>query len=357
MFRSKSLFKQLFLFCTILIVASRFDRIACAQNTNAQEDRIFTTKGGAAIKGQIVERTRDKVVIAVKGTNQNFATNEIARIVNKDEPQQLTRAKDLLSQGSLDQAIQEFKKINSKDIAANEIKQDYEFYRGYLAASNALQGKGDASAAKTILLGWAKDNATSSSFYLASEKLGELSMSLGAADQAAKYFGVLAGSPFPDMKVKGGYLAGKALLTLKLLPEAKAKFETVTQAQVSDPSSLKMKKLASVGIIGCDAADGKSEQAIAALEKLVEEGDSSDAELFAEIYNTMGGILASMDRNPEAILSYLKTRYLYASQTESHAEALYQLSVLFPKVSDSQRGADAKTELSKLYPTSPWLKK
>ena len=47
----------------------------------AQDDRVFPLKGGAAVKGKIVERTRDKVVIEVRGANQNFPSNEIARVV------------------------------------------------------------------------------------------------------------------------------------------------------------------------------------------------------------------------------------------------------------------------------------
>ena len=152
-------------------------------------------------------------------------------------------------------------------------------------------------------------------------------------------------------------MAGRALLALKQVNEAKAKFEIVTQAQVSDPASLKMKKLASVGLIGCEAAEGKTEAALSALEKMVDEGDSADAELFAELYNTMGGILQGMGRNEEAVLSYLKVDLLYASETTAHAEALYWLSQLWPKIGDNQRALETKSRLSKLYPTSQWLKK
>lgn len=323
----------------------------------AQEDRVFPLKGGAAVKGKILERTRDKVVIEVRGANQNFPSNEIARVVFDGEPQQLSRAKDLIGAGNLDQAIEEFKKIDVPSIKNDEIKKDYEFYRGYLAAANALRGKGDAAGAKTLLLNWAKENPTSHLFYSASEKLGELAMATGTPDKAALYFGVLAGSPFPELKVKGGYLAGKALLALKQTAEAKAKFAAVTQAQVSDPASLKLKKLANVASISCDAAEGKADQALQALEKIVDESDSADAELFSALYNTMGSILQTAGKHEEAILAFLKTDLLYASEVDAHAEALYWLSQLWPKVGENQRATEAKSKLSKLYPTSQWLTK
>ncbi|MFY8201376.1 MAG: hypothetical protein ACOVLE_11935, partial [Pirellula staleyi] len=108
------------------------------------------------MKGIIIERTRDKVVIEVRGANQSFPSNEIARVVFEGEPQQLTRAKDFIGQGNLDQAIDEFKKIDVPSIKIDDIKKDYEFYRGYLSAVNALRAKGDAAAAKTLLLNLGK---------------------------------------------------------------------------------------------------------------------------------------------------------------------------------------------------------
>jgi tetratricopeptide (TPR) repeat protein len=323
----------------------------------AQEDRIFPLKGGAAVRGKIVERTRDKVVIEVKGANQSFASNEIARIINDGEPQQLSRAKDMIAQGNLDLAIEEFKKISEGDLKSDIVKKDAAFVKGYLAASNALRSKGDAVAAKNLLLAWAKENSTSNTFYAASEKLGELEMMSGSPELAARYFGVLAGSPFSDFKVKGGYLSGKALLALKKPAEAKPKLEAVAQAQVSDPASLKFKKLASIAMVSCLALEGKQQESLQALEKMVDEGDAADAELFAELYNAMGSILTSAGRNEEAVLAYLKTDLLYASETEAHSEALYWLSQLWNKVGENQRGTEAKSRLSKLYPTSPWLKK
>ena len=43
----------------------------------AQErDRVFPVKG-AAVTGKIVEKSRDRVVIEVRGNNQNFPSNEV----------------------------------------------------------------------------------------------------------------------------------------------------------------------------------------------------------------------------------------------------------------------------------------
>jgi tetratricopeptide (TPR) repeat protein len=147
------------------------------------------------------------------------------------------------------------------------------------------------------------------------------------------------------------------MLANKKVAEARAKFLAVTQAQVADAASLKFKKLASLGAIRCDAAEGKTQPAIEALEKMVDEGDSTDAELFADLFNAMGGILQAAGKNEEAVLAFLKTDLLYAGEPDAHAESLYHLSQLLPLIGENQRATEAKSRLSKLYPTSPWLKK
>jgi tetratricopeptide (TPR) repeat protein len=338
----------------LLLVASAMWNAPLA---SAQErDRVFPIKG-AAVTGKIVERNRDKVVVEVRNTNQNFPTNEILRILFDGEPASFSRSKDLVAQGQYDQAVEEFKKIDAASLKTDDMKQEYQFLRGYLAGQMALRGKGDPANALKLLTAWVKDDAQSHQFYNAAEVMGDLALATGAADQAAKYYGGLAAAPFPEFKVKGSFLQGRALFSQKQTADAKAKFASVIEAKVSDPLSLKYQKLATIGIIKCDAQDGKADQAIGELEKMVDEGDSTDSELFAELFNTLGSLFEAAGRTDEALLSYLKTELLYPMQSEPHAEALYHLTQLWAKAGNPQQAAEAKQKLGKLYPTSPWTKK
>ncbi|MFN6399806.1 MAG: tetratricopeptide repeat protein [Planctomycetota bacterium] len=342
---------------TLLAIATTSFCLLGIQSLQAQDrDRVFPVKG-PAVTGKIVEKNRDKVVIEVRGNNQNFPSNEILRVLFEGEPTTLSRTKDLVAQGQIEQAVDEFKKIDAASLPSEDMKQDYQFLRGYIAGTLATKGKGDPKNALTLLTNWVKDNAQSYQFYQAAELMGDLAVASGTPDQAAKYYGGLAAAPFPELKTKGSFLQGKALMASKQNADAKAKYQAVLEAKLSDPVSLKFQKMARIGIIQCDALEGKATEAIGELEKMVDEGDSTDGELFAELFNTLGSLFAAAGRNEEAVLSYLKTDQLYGAQSEPHAESLYRLNQLWTKMGSTQKAADAKQKLEKLYPTSPWVRK
>jgi tetratricopeptide (TPR) repeat protein len=342
---------------TLLAIATTSFCLLGIQSLQAQDrDRVFPVKG-PAVTGKIVEKNRDKVVIEVRGNNQNFPSNEILRVLYEGEPPTLSRTKDLVAQGQIEQAVDEFKKIDVASLPSEDMKQDYQFLRGYIAGTLATKGKGDPKNALTLLTNWVKDNAQSYQFYPAAELMGDLAVASGTPDQAAKYYGGLAAAPFPELKTKGSFLQGKALMASKQNADAKAKYQAVLEAKLSDPVSLKFQKMARIGIIQCDALEGKATEAIGELEKMVDEGDSTDGELFAELFNTLGSLFAAAGRNEEAVLSYLKTDQLYGAQSEPHAESLYRLNQLWTKMGSTQKAADAKQKLEKLYPTSPWVRK
>jgi hypothetical protein len=185
--------------------------LLCSSLSFAQDkDRVFPTKGGAAATGKIIERTKDKVVIEnIKGTPQNYATNEILRLVFDGEPPQLSRAKDNIVQAQYDQAKDELSKVVVDTLKSEDMKEEYLFYKTYLSGAMALRGQGDPSEASKALLTWAGKYRTSHNFYAASEMLGNLAIASGTPDQAAKFFGAFASAPFVDYKLKEVFSKGE----------------------------------------------------------------------------------------------------------------------------------------------------
>ncbi len=320
-------------------------------------DRLYP-KSGAAVTGKIEEMTRDGVVIEVRGTNQKFATQDIARIVYEGEPQLLSRVKELVANGQIDTAVENFKKVDPKSISREESKKDFEFYKGYLQAYLALKGQGDPKVAANSLAKYEKENPQTIHYYDTVEQLGELAIALQRYDMAATYYKSLGTAPSPDAKFRSSYLVGKALLIQGKLAEAKTSFNEVISANATNPGAKKMQNMAKVSLIRCDAADkAKAAEAEKNLMQMVMENDATDVPLMAHIYNALGDLARREGKNEQATLAFLHTDLLFASEGDAHAEALFNLSQLWGQVGDPQRAADAKARLQSQYGGTPWAKK
>ncbi len=115
-----------------------------------------------------------------------------------------------------------------------------------------------------------------------------------------------------------------------------------------------VRRVIAVGLAVCDAKEGKSKEALAKLQELIKSNDSTDQPLFARISNAMGLCYEALGQNDQAALAFLRTDLLFSSAPDLHAEALYHLAQLLPKVNEPQEGLDAKNRLKARYPASPW---
>ena len=107
----------------------------------------------------------------------------------------------------------------------------------------------------------------------------------------------------------------------------------------------------------CALENGDQAAALKKLDALIEKYDSTNQELFARIYNAKGECYLSLDKPVQALLNYLKTDLLYFMEAEPHAEALYHLKQLFPKVGENAKAAEAGSRLIEQYASSKWANK
>ena len=321
------------------------------------QDRLFPVQGAPA-SGTVTEMTPDKVVIEVRsGNKQEYKVSEIKKITFDDEPAGLDRARELILQDQFDQANDELKKISAASITKPLAKQDFEFYRAYCAAKMALAGTGDKAAAKNSLLQLAGKNNKSFHFYTLAQTLGELALALGKPDEAATYFVPLSKSASLDSKAKGVYWLAEADLRKGNHVEAKKKFEQLSAATASSPEMTRLKNYADVGLAVCLGRGGNSKDALTLLQSMVEKNDSSDHVLFAKIFNAQGASFVALGQTSQAIIAYLHTDLLFFADSELHAEALYYLTVLWPKVNQPQRAQETRQRLTTKYPSSTWANK
>jgi len=345
--------RLLSIFATGLAYAAMSSLVLSQENSN---DKLFP-KSGATQTGAIVEMTRDNVVMEIRGNKQNFPSTDILRIVYDEEPPKFSTAKQQAAAGQWDQALEALKAVNAQGITRVEVKQDLLYYQGLILGQLALRGQGDAAASKKRLLEYAKGNPQSYHFYELSEMLGTLAVSLGANEEAAKYFTAMGSSPSAEIKLNGRYLLGSALLAQGKSEEARKAFTEAITASADSVEAKRYQKMSKVAINRCDIAEDKAPAAIESLRKMVDDSDTTDSELFAGIYNALGIAHQKSGKNEEAVLDFLHTDLLFSTNPDLHAEALYHLSQLFGPIGDPQRAADAKSRLQSRYSNSPWAKK
>lgn len=325
-------------------------------STILADDRIYP-KQGSSVSGSITEIGRDKVVIEVRGTPQTFETPALARVVFDGEPSTLSRVKELAANGQWDQAQEEIKKIDPESVTGDAPQAELAYYSSWIEGNLALTGRADPGSAAKGLLAYFTANKDSHHFYEGTETLGELATLLGNYDRASVYFGALAKAPYPQVALRSKVLEARALLSQQKFAEARTVCSEAIATAATDPATLRSQLLAKVVLARCDISEGKTADAIQNLQKLIQENDSTDSQLFAALYNAQGEALQKEQKWEQAVLAYLHSDLLFSNNPESHAEALYHLSQLWAKLGEPQRAAEAKEKLTTLYAGSAWAKK
>lgn len=320
-------------------------------------DKVFP-KNGIPASGKIVELTPSKVVIEVRGKNQNFALQDVAKITFDGEPLELTRARDSILNEQYDLALDGLKKIDTSSIESQAVKQEVEFYRWYCEGKLGLAGQGDKKAAAGGLLGLASRNRNTHHLFALSEMLGELAVATGQADQAPKYFKMLLNAPDEIVKARGGYRLGQLELRLGNVDEAKQRFDALAGSDSNTVEMTRLQRMAEVGLAECENMAGDSQSALKQLQGMMKKYDSTDRELFAKIANAQGACQAKLGDNKAALRSYLMTDLIFFVDPEAHAEALYHMKKLWVDAySNPAKAADAGKRLETLYAASSWATK
>ena len=321
------------------------------------QDKVYPLQGGIA-SGKIIQITPAEVTIEVRGTEQKLPVAEIRKIVFDDEPSGLDRAREMFAQEQYPQVLDELKKIDPASLKNALVAQDYEFYRFYSEGKLGLAGTGGSKEnAAAGLVGLANKNRNTHHMYDLSALLGDLAVALGKPDGAVRYYSVLLTAPNAETKAIGVYRLAQLELGQGKFAEARTRFQQIVGLNASTADMTRLKSLSEVGLAVCDARDGKPQQALDQLKQMVAKYDSTDQELFARIYNAQGACYVALKNTNLAVLAYLRTDLLFFTDAEAHAEALYQLSQLWPKAGEPSRATETRTRLVSRYAGSVWANK
>jgi tetratricopeptide (TPR) repeat protein len=323
------------------------------QPARGQFDQVYIVKG-APIRGKVTETDKDTVKIDTGDTVRPVPVNEILRVTFASEPSELNNARNAAFQKNFSLGLNELRKLDGAKLERDLIKQDVEFYKALCQARLAINEGGDKSAAAKAMLNFVSTNRNTYHFYDAAEVLGDLAFSAGQNAEAAKYYGSIARAPWADFQMRGNYAEGRALAADKQYDQALARYEKVIAGELSTPEAVRMKLLATVGKGMCLAETGKTDEGIALLHEIVEKNDPQDVPLFARTYNALGRCYLKANKPKEAVLAFLHTDVLFSSDADSHAEALYYLSKLWPQINRSDRALTARNTLRERYAGTIW---
>ncbi len=345
--------KAKWLFLTLVVVTTATGRPG---RVLAQRDTIHPASG-RPLSGQIVEISATEIRIDLGESVTNVPVIDVRQVTFSDEPIQLRRARDLVRQGQLENALSTLNQADLSRVERPEVRTDVEYYRLYCQARLALAMGGDLPEAEAAMFRFVGANRKSYHFFEAAETLGDLAMARGDYATAAKYYGPLRRTaPWPAMQLHGTLLEAKALSPSGNYAEALKNYESVIASPLATAEAIRQKSLAVAGRAVCQAEMGQATEAIPSLEKIIVDNDPQDTELFAQTYNALGACHRLANQPKDALLAYLHVDLLFYQSGDDHAEALYHLSNLWNQTNKPDRATAARSLLKSRYPGSRWAK-
>ncbi len=318
--------------------------------TNAWSiDRIYD-KAGDNVSGEITATSKESVTLKKGTSNQEFAAGDILKIMYQGDPAPLVKAREFAVDGDYDQALAELKNVTPDAIRRDVVKADFAYYVVLCQAKLALSGKGDKKAAAAATFKFAGDNQNSWHFYDAMKLLGDLALALNDHSNALKYYRILGQSSATNTKIEAVYLTGLVNLKKGAAADATADFDKVIALQPQSPAAVRLQTLAKAGKAVAVARDGNGAEGLGMVKKLIADLNPTDTEMAARIYNAQGASYEAAGDKEGAIMAYLHTHLMFATQADAHAEALKKLAELWPQVGKPERAAAARQELQQRYP-------
>ncbi len=324
-----------------------------AQDTVTLNQR---TRRGSKVLGTIKKVSATEVVVSANGTERKIPVNEIQRIGLGGEPTGLRQGRTAIFSGQYEQAQESLETVRVDANASSILRQEVDFYRAAAFAHLALRGSGNPKAAASMLLNFVKRNRDSLHFYEAVELLGDLTLMVGSFENASLYYRQIAKAPFPEFKLRSSVLEGNALRAQGKFDDAIQRYNKALASIANSPESMRQQSIARIGKAGCMAETGKVDEALADLDDIIAKNDASDDQLFALAYLAQGTAHRKAKRDLDAVMAYLHVDLLFFNQRDAHAEALYYLSELWPKVNNPDRGVEARNLLKSRYGTTGWAK-
>lgn len=343
------------LFITAIVAAIIAASAASVGVAAGASDKVRHARGTEV--GEVSNATPFEVTVS-KGTanDRKFAVNEIKAIVFDGEPGELAQARTSVGNGAFAKALQQLEKVDVNQIRRELIKQDVEYYQALAAARLAEGGEGDLMEAGRKLNTFVRSYPNSHHFLEASETMGDLLMISGRYEPAQKQYAELAKAPWSDYKMRAAVATGRSLQAQGKHAEAIQQFSSVLTMSDEGPDAANQKLAATLGQAISLAETGKSDESVAAIEKVILDTDAQEKQLQARAHIALGKCYEKAGRSKDALFAFLYVDMIYNTVPDAHAEALSHLVPLWRAIGQDERSRESREQLLKRYAGSRWAK-
>ncbi len=320
-------------------------------------DRIIRRNGSD--RGEVTQISSQEVTLSKGGVAKRIPAEEIRSIHFAGEPAELGQARLAIARGQYGEAQKILAGLNRAAISRDAIVQDLDYYNALCAAKLALSGQGQLEQAIQQIDDFFTRHRGSYHLPAAIELWGDLLLQAGKPDEARRQYEKLGKARSPIYKMRSALLVGQLYQTQQKHDLALAEFEKVlrqaAEPSVTNSTAAQEQKLAALlGKAVSQAATGTAESAIESVKQVIAQADPEDARLQGRAYNALGRCYLNSDDKKAALYAFLHVDVLYSKEPQSHAQALYELSQLWPTLGYESRGREARQKLHKEYPGSRW---
>jgi tetratricopeptide (TPR) repeat protein len=314
-------------------------------------DRIRLVRGSET--GEITDMTPLEVTIN-RGTagNRAIPVNEIKTVTLDGEPPELSQARVNAANGNYEKAMQLLGEVDLQSIRRDVIKQEVEFYQAFCAGKLALGGSGEITDAGRQLNSFVRSYPKNFHYLAAAELMGDLLVASGRYEPARQQYAELAKTPWADYKMRAAVAIGRTLQAQDKHNEAIREFDAALAMSAEGADAENQKLSATLAKAVSQAELGGLDEAVASIERVIQDADPEQKELHARAYNALGICYEKAGKTKDALLAFLHVDVLYNTVPEAHAEALAHLVPLWQAIGQDERARESRELLQERYAPS-----
>lgn len=328
-----------------------------AGSAAAQTPGRLILNGAAGLSGDIVAVSPNGVEIEVRGESKQVPIETIREVTFAGEPQGLKSARIAIMRGQPAQALEDVGSIPPEEMEGADqlIVDELAFVKAAAIGGQAAASGKDVAAGLLAVQNYLGKHSQSHHLLPMQELLAQLLARNGKYDEAAKALAPLDRGP-PSYRVRAAAARAGLFFDQKKYDDAAREYAAAAQATTDpkDAASGTQKRLAELGVARCRSRQGKTDEAVEIVERVVAAADPDDVELLGASYNALGDARRAAGKDQDAIIAYLTVDLVHNKAVENRAEALFNLTELWEKGKFPQRAEDARQQLLQAYPDSRW---